>query len=145
VIGAPTTRRALRAAFAGALAVACASPTEATGSSTLVNGTWSYFATNAAAPTVINGSLSFTARGGSTFGGSLDGTESGEPSGDRRVVGIVSGRVLDSTLVDFDLTLAGDALRHVGTVRGDSLIGTWVEMSSGGVVASGAFRARRVK
>jgi hypothetical protein len=130
------------AAFVGG---ACTPIAEPTGSAALVDGTWSYLATNAAAPLVVSGSLSFAVRSGGSFAGSLEATESGDPSGDHRVVGVVSGRMLDSTRVDFDLTVAGGAQRHVGTIRGDSLVGTWIETSAAGVTASGAFRARRIR
>lgn len=128
-----------------AMAFGCTPMTAPAGSSARVEGSWTYVATNSAAPLVVNGSLSITPRSGSSFGGSLDATESGDAAGDRRVVGVVSGRMLDSTLVDFDLTIPDGALRHVGSVRGDSLVGSWVETSGSGIVASGAFRAKRIK
>jgi hypothetical protein len=125
------------------LAASCSSPTAPAGSSARVEGSWSYVSTNSSAAVATNGVLTVTPRNGSGFGGSFDGTTF-EPGGNRRVVGVISGRMLDSAVVDFDLSVDGSALRHVGSVRGDSLVGNWIETSSVGVVASGTFRARRV-
>jgi len=51
----------------------------------------------------------------------------------------VSGRVLDSTSVDFDAFLDGGARRHLGMAARDTISGSWVEPTSGGV-ASGSFQ-----
>jgi hypothetical protein len=128
-----------------ALALGCLPVAEPGGSSARVDGTWSYLATNAGSPAIVNGSLTLTHGTGSAFAGSLDGMEMGDVGGDRRVVGVVAGRMLDSTFVDFDVTVAGSAQRHLGQIRGDSLVGTWVEMSGTGITASGAFRSKRVR
>jgi hypothetical protein len=132
-----------RALITLAFVAACSSTTAPAGSSARVEGSWNYVSTNSSAAVATNGVLTVTPRNGSGFGGSFDGTTS-EPGGNRRVVGVLSGRMLDSVVVDFDLSMDGSALRHVGSVRGDSLVGNWVETSSVGVVASGTFRARRL-
>ena len=61
-------------------------------------------------------------------------------------VAIVSGRTIDASLLDFDVVLdPASTRRHSGSVRGDSLVGNWVQASSVGLVAAGTFRAHRIR
>ena len=55
--------------------------------------------------------------------------------------GPVTGRALDSTSVTFDAFLASATRHHMGTVKADTITGTWVDLTSGGPGASGTFRA----
>ena len=42
-----------------------------------------------------------------------------------RVNGVVSGRVPSNSLVDFDLEFPDDSRRHVGSIVGDTIKGSW--------------------
>jgi hypothetical protein len=106
-------------------------------------GTWDYTATQLSPDLRLQGSLVVTRQTGSHFDGSADVVEE-SPSGGapRRLIGVVGGRTLDSVTVDFDMVVDEATRRHFGTVRGDSMVGSWVEGIGGG--ASGSFRAKLV-
>jgi hypothetical protein len=125
------------------LALACSNPAQVGTASIDVSGPWSYFATSASSPTTLTGTMTFNQSGMAGFSGALDAEQ--RTSGQvQHVVGIVSGRTLDSARVDFDLVLELSSRRHhIGKVVGDSITGTWLETTSTGIVASGAFRGRR--
>jgi|GEM_PF-2352276 hypothetical protein len=105
-------------------------------------GSWTYQATQTS-PTAasLSGVLQVTSQCGQTIGGTLDATEVDAQGASRRLVGAVSGAVADSG-VDFDAYLGATPRRHVGTVRGDSLRGTWVEPGDAATL-SGSFAAAR--
>lgn len=130
--------------WAAALGWACESPTDVSGSPASVLGTWSYSATQAS-PTsaTLNGTLVITTQTGPTFSGSFDVVETNAQGAVRRLSGLVSGRAVDSVSVDFDAFVDLVARRHLGTLAGDSIRGTWVEFEPGGGASSGAFRGAR--
>lgn len=140
-----------RAAFAlaiglGASQLGCApSATEATLAQVNVGGTWSYVGSRSGQVSATSGTLVLTQALTVRFNGTLDASEQDAVGGLHRVVGVVSGRTIDATAVDFDIVVDPTLTRHhTGAVRGDSLTGTWVELSDRGVVGSGTFRARRM-
>jgi hypothetical protein len=140
--------RAARATLALCLAASgfgCAAvSTDATVAKVDVAGAWSYLASSSQNATT-SGTLALAQDRTVQFSGTFDASEQ-DAGGVHRIVGVVSGRTLDATAVDFDVLLDATRSRHhSGTVRGDSLAGSWVELTDRGVIASGSFRARRVR
>ncbi len=135
------------AVIAGASAFGCATPTATDTTLALVNvrGTWSYASNQSGHTAATSGTLALSQDSTVRFSGTLDASETDDRGQVRHVVGIVNGRTLDATLVDFDLAVDAGVIRHhTGSVHGDSLTGNWVEMSDAGLSAAGTFRARRV-
>jgi len=66
-----------------------------------------------------------------------------DAQGSRRRTGTLSGRIVDSVTVDFDVFLTTVGRRHVGALARDSIQGTWVEPLDLGS-ASGSFAAARM-
>jgi hypothetical protein len=142
--------RVARNSFAAlvASALACATPTGADRTLALVTvgGTWNYASSQSGRTGATTGTLSLSQDSTVRFNGTLDANETDDRGQVHHVVGIVSGRTLDATLVDFDLAVDATVIRHhTGSVRGDSLTGNWVELSDTGVSAAGTFRARRIR
>ena len=125
---------------------ACGAPTEAPIAQVSVRGTWSYTSVEAGRPTSSVGTLTLSQDSTVRFSGTLDANETDDHGQIRRVLAIVSGRTIDATLVDFDVVSDPTLTRrHSGSAHGDSLTGSWVDVSSTGIVASGTFRAHRVR
>ncbi|MCC7053134.1 MAG: hypothetical protein IT355_07680 [Gemmatimonadaceae bacterium] len=124
----------------------CGGVTEPGTAGVPVTGAWRYTARQSA-PAVADlaGTLQFSTQRGAGIAGALDVVETDARGVQRRIAGPLAGRTVDSTTVDFDLSVSGATRRHVGMVRGDSLTGTWFEQSSdgGAPTASGSFRAAR--
>ena len=108
-----------------------------------VAGTWAYQAQQTApASATITGTLRFSGTACGQFTGSLDASVLDASGGTARIAGDVSGSLVDSTTVEFDVLLPGRSRQHLAVLRSDSLKGDWFEPSAGG--ASGSFVARRV-
>jgi len=76
----------------------------------------------------------------------LDANEPDSHGQTYRLAAVIGGHTIDESLVEFDLVVnPTNTRRHSGVVSGDSLIGTWVQLSDVGVAASGTFRAMRIK
>jgi hypothetical protein len=106
-------------------------------------GTWEYTGTQLSPELRLEGTLVVSRQSGSRFDGSADVVEQSVGGGmSRRLIGVLGGRTLDSVTVDFDLAIDNATRRHFGTVRGDSIVGSWVEGIGEG--ASGSFRAKLV-
>lgn len=134
-----TVRHAARLATLAAVLAACESPADEGEAPFSFLGTWDYEATQTApGAATLTGTLVITQQSGPAFDGTLDVVET---PGSRSLNGPVSGRVLDSSTVDFDAFLDVTARRHFGTVRGDSVQGNWVEGAGG---PAGSFAAQRV-
>jgi hypothetical protein len=135
-------RAAIAMAVVGSL-TSCKNPAQVVVVAANVGGGWNYFAATTSAPTTLSGTLTISQSGTPSFTGALEGTEytGGQM---RRVIGLVSGRTIDSARFDFDLALdAATRRHHVGSIRGDSISGTWLETTSTGIAASGTFRGSR--
>ena len=131
------------AALASQLACAGAT-TESALALVNVAGTWNYVGTYAGQSVATSGTLALMQDRTVRFNGTFDASEQDATGDIHRIVGVVSGRTIDATTIDFDVVVDPTLTRHhTGAVRGDSLTGTWVELSDRGVVASGSFRARR--
>lgn len=131
------------ALVAGMLAVACEGPTSTGEGDGRFDGTWRYEAQISGSSAQLIGQLHLD--GAAT--GSIEGSFSAElveVSGQRSPVsGIVGGSVVGSGVARLDVTLSGGQMRtHLSQLRGDSLVGDWVQ--SGSVPASGTFRAARL-
>lgn len=121
-------------------------PTDSTLASVNVAGTWSYAGSRSGQGTTTTGTLALTQDRTVRFNGTLDATELDPLGNVRRVIGVVSGRTVDDATIDFDIIVDPTVTRHhSGAVHGDSLTGTWVELSDQGIAASGSFRAHRVR
>lgn len=106
----------------------------------IVEEQWQYAGSHRVPNTMqLDGLLSITRRSGERFEGSLDLRRTDPLGRVERVTGLVSGRSAATTL-DFEATLDGAVIRHIGRVRGDSITGTWLDDDgAGAVVVSGAF------
>src|SRR6266567_3727084 len=132
------------AAIAAAPILSCQNPSAIGGAMVDVSGAWSYVAAAASSPTTIVGTLTITQSGQASFTGALDANQSDARGQVAHVVGIVSGRALDSTLIDFDIVLdAATRRHHSGRLAGDSVSGTWLEAGDAGILSSGTFRGKR--
>jgi hypothetical protein len=105
-------------------------------------GTWEYTGTQLSPELRLQGTLVVSHQSGSRFDGSADVVEQSVGGMSRRLIGVLGGRTLDSVTVDFDMVIDAATRRHFGTVRGDSIVGSWVEGLGEG--ASGSFRAKLV-
>jgi hypothetical protein len=109
-----------------------------------LQGTWAYDGSQATpVAAVARGSFEVRSQNGRGFTGvfSLIETEAGGvPS---PLQGLVDGRIVDSASLDMQLRLSDASRRHLGTLRGDTLRGTWVETTAGGLAATGSFTAVR--
>ncbi len=92
----------------------------------------------------IEGTLVVNRRSGDRFEGSLDVRRANVLGQVERVVGVVAGRRTDTTL-DFEVTLDGSIVRHIGRVDGDRVSGTWLDDAGfGAALVSGEFTMVRV-
>lgn len=124
---------------------ACLKSTEPQPSLLQLNGTWNYVGVQTS-PTRENlsGMLTISRESGTSFQGRLDLVTTNTQSGQSTVLGgLVSGAESGGSVIDFDADLESTPRRHVGQVVADTISGTWVGTSSGGVVATGTFRVER--
>ena len=127
-------------------AAACISPTDAPPGLVSVSGVWNFSSVESGRPNSTIGTLTLSQDATVRFTGTLDASETDDRGQVRRIIAIVSGRTIDSTLVDFDLVLdPSTTRRHSATLRGDSLAGSWVQVSNAGGALSGTFHARRIR
>jgi hypothetical protein len=122
---------------------ACLQSTEIATTDGPLIGVWHYTAIqNDPVRETIDGTLTLS-RSGATFEGRLDVEVVSPQTGAVRLAsGSVAG-TSSSGVVDFDASLSTTPRRHVGDIRADTIQGTWIEASAGGVNASGTFRAER--
>jgi hypothetical protein len=141
----PMKRLAAVTALAGlALLAGCADPTAATGSVVSLLGEWSYVsAQDSPVHAAQEGTLSIAAQNGRSFTGTVRVVEVDQSGAPRSLTGSVQGRALDSTKVDFDVTIAGVTRRHLGVIDNGPVSGAWVGRAANGETYSGEFRAER--
>ena len=127
-----------------AFAVACSGPTGTGATDERMAGTWQYHAATTATSTVIDGVLQLNVTSSGAISGTLDAIES-DASGRRTpVTGIVAGSVIATGSADFEMALAGGRVReHIVTLRGDSLLGDWIERQGQAASVTGRFAAPR--
>ena len=126
-----------------ALAAACSTPTDTSATTVSLVGAWRYAGAQTSGTRVTyDGTLTITQQSGRTFSGGLDAQAVSAQGMVTRVNGVVSGRVLSSNSVDFDLQSVDDVRRHVGTISADTLKGSW---ANGDLSLLGVFTAVRVR
>lgn len=140
----PRLVRRTLAFVAGALVAACEGPTGTGEGDARFDGTWRYEAQISGSTAQLVGQLQLDGAATGSIEGSLS-AELVEVSGQRSPVsGLVGGSVVGSGVARLEVTLSGGQLRtHLSQLRGDSLVGDWVQ--SGSAPASGTFRAARVR
>lgn len=138
-------RRPYTCLIALAMLGACSAATAPVSAPTRnISGRWSYVASSSDRVTLVTGTLAVTHQEGGTIAGTLDGQEADSYGVARVVRGIVAGRVVADSSVEFDVVLgAGRTRRHMGTIVGDSVRGAWIEMSDVQVLGTGSFRGRK--
>ncbi len=87
----------------------------------------------------LEGALQLTRVGGDRFEGMLDIRRTDPVGQVQRVAGLIVGR-RSSDAMEFEATLDGAVVRHIGRVSGDSIAGTWFHDSGlDASFTSGAF------
>lgn len=120
----------------------CSGPTDACTPSSDVTGHWQYRAIQSAPVAATStGVLMLDGDACGRLRGAFDVIEASRSGVTRRLAGDVTGRSIGVGTVQFDVLLAPTSRRHLATVRGDSLAGTWLEPTEGG--ASGTFTGWR--
>ena len=135
--------RTLRVAAALALlflGVGCDLSTSPNGDVADLEGTWQYSGDQAAPSLTLGGTLLIQSQSGDVVSGQLSWVEADGLGGSLSRGGAVSGLVIETTDVDFDVILPGGNRRHVGSIAGDTIRGAWLEVVSG---KSGTFLAVR--
>lgn len=126
-----------------ALSAACSSSTGTGTPPADVVGSWRYAGQTDPPGTTYAGTLTISTQSGRDVSGTLVVTER-DPNGVlTQLSAVVSGRVLSATSIDFDAAIAGVDRRHLGTIGGDSIAGSWADYSGEAIVASGTFSAAR--
>ena len=139
-----------REVFGGLLALvlsaSCLSaPTESMPATVIVRGSWSYVSVQSGGASTANGTLALSQDTTVRFNGTLDAIEQDSHGQLHHLAAVISGHTIDATLVEFDVVIDPATTRHhSGAVKGDSLTGSWVQVTDAGVAASGTFRAHRV-
>jgi len=137
-------RRAVRAAvvLAGtALGVACATPFAAPEGPSEV---WHYRGEQRL-PVVLQleGELTITRQDDTRFEGTIDLRRTDATGRAERLAGLVRGR-RTTTTIDFEVSLDGGVMRHVGRLDGARHVGTWLDDGAlGGALVSGSFELER--
>lgn len=107
-----------------------------------VAGEWSYQSSQLnPIPTSVTGTMILSGARAISIEGEFSGVEQEASGGAVQVVATLSGRVVSGTTLDLVMMRAGEDRRHIGTIRGDSIIGTWSTIEV--PVVSGEFRMWR--
>ena len=124
---------------------ACLRSTEPQPSSLALNGSWAYTGVQSGpVRETLSGTLVISRESGTSFQGRVDLVGvNGLTGSSRSLNGLVSGSASGTNVIDFDADLETTPRRHVGTIAGDTITGTWVGSSSDGTVSSGTFRIVR--
>jgi hypothetical protein len=127
------------------LASACLRSTEPLPSSLALNGSWSYAGVQTGpVRETLSGTLVISRESGTSFQGRVELVGVNGLTGQSRLLnGPVSGSASGADVIDFDADIESTPRRHVGTIVGDTITGTWIGSSSDGTVSSGTFRIER--
>ncbi len=138
----------MRSRLYGLVAMVVAGCTSSTSPSRIaldIAGTWQYVGHEASpTPATIDGHVAFTVDSTGTFTGDFAATVTvaGDPG--TTLEGPLTGQSLDRQSLSWDVALSPQVVRrHVGTVAGDSMTGSWVDETGSGPGASGDFTAVR--
>ena len=125
---------------------ACLQPTDTGVASVSLAGRWQYSAVQSGVSGgTMTGTLVIGQLSGSSFHGSLEVTSTSAETGEiRNIAGTLSGSTTALGAIDFDVFLEQLPRRHVAQLTGNTLSGTWLRLSEGGVSASGTFSAHRL-
>jgi len=107
-------------------------------------GDWSYTGLQTGpVREILSGDLRINGESGTSFQGTLSLEGVNEATGESRMMsGSVSGSG-EGRVIDFDANVESTGRRHVGQILADTITGTWVGSTSGGIITSGTFRAER--
>ena len=119
------------AAAALLVGAGCSFATDPSGEVAQVRGTWHYSGDQSAPALTLDGTLIITAQTNDLVSGQISWQEQEVGGGMRTDGGPVSGRVIESTDIDFDVLRSGTERRHVGRITADTIRGAWIEISSG--------------
>jgi hypothetical protein len=120
--------------------IACSLSTEPSGPVSDVIGTWALTGDQAAPAFAFSGTIEVESQSRSTMVGIASWTEPDGMGGTASRGGPLSGRVIDTTDVDFDVSVGGSERRHVGRIseNQDTIVGVWLQSG-----LSGTFRLIR--
>jgi hypothetical protein len=123
-------------------ALACSLTTEPSGPVSDLLGTWTLSGDQSSPAFVFAGTLEVESQSRSTIVGVASWTEPDGMGGTTPRGGSLNGRVIDTTDVDFDVSVNGNERRHVGRISADqdTITGVWLQSSTG---TSGTFRLIR--
>ena len=120
----------------GALGCAASDSVDA-GPNTLA-GVWQYQATQRTpSPAAIDGQIELGGASASEITGAMQGVERDPGGASQTVAALAAGRLVAGTTLDLTLEFASGPRRHVGTVRHDSIVGSWTTLVP--PIASGPF------
>jgi hypothetical protein len=111
-----------------------------------VHGDWRYVSEYVVpGPVSVDGSVRLFVDSDGSVSGTASFVERSAGAADRAIAGTLSGRGVDISTVEFDLTIDGGVRRHVGVLAGDSLTGSWVLTSASSTPVGARFRAARTR
>lgn len=93
-------------------------------------------------PGSLTGSLVISSQSCTDFQGALDVIEQLTTGESRRIVGPLSGSLVDTDVARFEVTSGGVGREHLARFNGDSITGSWVEIG-GSLPGNGRFGGRR--
>ena len=102
---------------------------------------WKQFVAMVAAQ--LTGTLDITGQRCTDLDGTLDVVLIDARGDSRRIAGRVTVQMLDASSIRFDALIGAVPRQHLATLRGDSLIGSWLELSGSAGGATGQFKAKR--
>lgn len=125
-------------------AAGCEGPTGVGATDARFDGDWTYVAEQAGAAVSVEGTLAIAGADVGSLSGTLD-AQLIDAGGERTPFpGLIAGVITSVGEARIDVSLSSGRRRtHITRLRGDSLLGDWVE--SGAAPASGTFRAVRVR
>lgn len=121
----------------------CQSPTDCGPDNSGLVGSWRYTAVQEIpGQGQVSGTLVVSAVACDLLSGQLDITTTDAQGATRRMAGPVQGSISSSGGLRFEAELADGIRRHLATVTGDSLAGSWVNVGEDGT-AAGPFGGKR--
>jgi hypothetical protein len=125
-------------------AAACSVPTEECAAPLNMRGTWTYVGSQQAPLAAsITGTLFVSRQTCRDFEGALDFIQTDARGQRQRIAGRVAGQVIDAKSFAFDGLFGATPRQHLASVRGDSIVGAWLEGAGGATGASGQFSGKR--
>ena len=121
---------------------ACASPTDDSAATRDMRGVWAYNGGQASPVLTVRGTLRIDQQSGSDFSGTAEFSETDVQGTQTNRAGVLSGRVVGNSAVDFDIYIENAPRRHVAALLTDSIAGTWARTGATPVV-TGSFSARK--